>query len=113
VWTGAGEPPVGRFYASDVRVALGTDSLASVDDLNLFAELAMLRQLAPDVAPSRFLESATKHGADALGFGNELGTLEPGKRADLIAVDVPAEVDDVEEYLVSGIQPHQIRWLDW
>ncbi|HVL65898.1 MAG TPA: amidohydrolase family protein [Vicinamibacterales bacterium] len=110
-WTGAGLPPVGRFYASGVRVAIGTDSLASVEDLNLFAELALIRELAPDVPACALIESATRHGADALGFGGELGTIERGKRAELIAVTLPAHVDDVEEYLVAGVAPRNVRWL--
>ena len=95
-----------------VRVAIVTDSLASVEDLNLFRELAAVRALAPDVPAARLLESATWHGADALGFGSDFGTIEAGKRAELIAVRVPASVADVEEYLVGGIEPDAIRWLD-
>jgi aminodeoxyfutalosine deaminase len=110
-WTGVGAPPMRRFYASGVRIAVGTDSLASVDDLNVFAELSVIRGLAPDVPAASILESATRHGAAALGFGGELGTIEPGKRADLIAVRIPADVADVEEYLLSGIEPADIRWL--
>ncbi|HJR60516.1 MAG TPA: amidohydrolase family protein [Vicinamibacterales bacterium] len=110
-WTGAGLPPVERFYASGARVAVGTDSLSSVEDLNLFSELRMMRQLAPAVPARAILASATKHGADALGFGDELGTIEAGKRADLIAVAVPPGVADVEEYLVGGIEPPQVTWL--
>ena len=71
-----------------------------------------LRQLAPAVHPSRLLESATRHGARALGFDADYGTIEPGKRARLLAVSVPDDADDVEEYLVSGIQAEQVRWLD-
>jgi cytosine/adenosine deaminase-related metal-dependent hydrolase len=111
-WTGAGLPPIDRFYASGVRVAVGTDSLASVDDLNLFAELAEVRRLAPSVPASRILDSATRAGARALGFDSELGSIEPGKRAQLLAVRLPAAVPDVEEYLLSGIDPGDIRWLD-
>jgi aminodeoxyfutalosine deaminase len=111
-WTGAGEPPIERFYASGVRVAIGTDSLASVEDLNLFAEMAEVRRLAPRVAAARILETATLAGAQALGFASELGSLEAGKRAQLLAVRIPAGLDDVEEYLVSGIEPSAIRWLD-
>ncbi len=110
-WVGAGVPPVARFYASGVRVAVGTDSLASVDDLNLFAELAALRRLAPAVPARALLESATRSGAEALGFGGELGTLAPSARAALLAVNVPRDVADVEEYLVSGIQPSAVRWV--
>jgi cytosine/adenosine deaminase-related metal-dependent hydrolase len=109
--TGAGAPPVAEFYASGVRVAVGTDSLASTPDLNVFAELATLRALAPSVPASRLLDSATRQGARALGFDREYGTIEPGKQARLLAVAIPEGVDDVEEYLVSGIQPEQVRWL--
>jgi cytosine/adenosine deaminase-related metal-dependent hydrolase len=94
-----------------LRVAVGTDSLASVADLNLFSELAAVRQLAPGIAAARILESATRIGAEVLGFGDEFGTIEPGKRADLIAVRVPANVADVEEYLLTGIQPADVSWL--
>jgi cytosine/adenosine deaminase-related metal-dependent hydrolase len=110
-WTGAGLPPVARFYASGVRVAIGTDSLSSVEDLNLFEELRLMRGLAPSVPAREILASATKHGADALGFGADLGTIEPGKRAELIAVALPAGVSDVEEYLLSGIEASQVSWL--
>lgn len=112
IWTGAGAPPVARFYESGVRVAIGTDSLASVDDLNIFSELAAMRTVAPRVPASRLLESATWIGAEALGFGNDLGTIASGKRAELIAVRVAEGVEDVEEYLVGGIQAADISWLD-
>lgn len=110
-WTGAGTPPIDAFYASGVRVAIGTDSLASVDDLNPFAELAELHRLAPAVPASRLLESATLRGAEALGFHADYGTIEPGKLADLIAIRVPKTADDVEQYLVGGIEPDAISWL--
>lgn len=111
-WTGAGTPPIERFYASGVRVAVGTDSLASVEDLNLFAELAVVHKLAPRVPAARLLASATIVGASALGFDKDFGTIEPGKRAALLAVRVPPGIPDVEEYLLSGIQPDAITWLD-
>jgi len=110
--TGAGTPPIEAFYASGARVAVGTDSLASTPDLNLFAELATLRRLAPALPAARLLDSATRQGARALGFDADYGTLDPGKVARLLAVDVPPGIDDVEEYLVSGIQPEQTRWIE-
>ena len=110
--TGAGAPPIEDFYASGVHVAIGTDSLASAPDLSVFAELATLRALAPSVPATRLLASATIEGARALGFDADYGTIEPGKSARLIAVDVPAGAGDVEEYLVSGIHRDQIKWIE-
>ena len=109
--TGAGAPPLDEFYASGVRVAVGTDSLASSPDLNVFAEVATLHALAPSVPAASLLESATIQGARALGFESDYGTIEPGKVARLLTVDVPPGTSDVEEYLVSGIHPGQIRWV--
>ena len=112
VYVGVGSPPLEQFYAAGLQVAIGTDSLASVADLNLFAELGEARRIAPRVPARRLLESATLSGARALGFAADFGSLEPGKRAALLALALPAAVDDVEEYLVGGVQPSDIRWLD-
>jgi cytosine/adenosine deaminase-related metal-dependent hydrolase len=102
-YVGAGSPPLAAFYAAGVPVAFGTDSLASVEDLNLFSELAEARRLAPEVPARRLLESATLVGARALGFERDYGSLEPGKRAAVLSVGVPGGVIDVEEYLLSGL----------
>ena len=112
---GVGSPPLEAFYRAGATVAFGTDSLASVEDLSLFSELAAARRLAPAIAARQLLDSATLAGARALRFDGELGSIEPGKRAALIAVSLTrakAAVADVEEYLVSGIEPSMIRWLD-
>jgi cytosine/adenosine deaminase-related metal-dependent hydrolase len=109
---GVGTPPLEAFYAMGVRVAFGTDSLASAPDLDMFAELAEARRVAPRVPARTLLESATLAGARALGLGDELGSLEAGKRAALVAVRVPDDVGDVEEYLVSGIAPDAVAWIE-
>jgi cytosine/adenosine deaminase-related metal-dependent hydrolase len=108
-WVGAGIPRVGHFYAARIPVAIGTDSLASAPTLSLFDELAELRRVAPEVSAAMLLDSATRAGAEALGFGHQYGTLTPGKRAALVAVDVPAGMRDVEEYLVGGVAPEAVR----
>jgi cytosine/adenosine deaminase-related metal-dependent hydrolase len=95
----------------DLDVAFGTDSLASVDDLNMFNELAEARRIAPRVPARALLQSATLTGATALGFESDYGSIETGKRAALIAVRVPEGVNDVEEYLVSGAEPVRLSWL--
>jgi cytosine/adenosine deaminase-related metal-dependent hydrolase len=111
-YVGAGSPPLESFYGAGLPVALGTDSLASCADLNMFAELAEARRIAPAVRASDLLRSATLTGAHALRYDDDYGSIEAGKRAALIAVRVPPNVDDVEEYLVGGIEPHAVSWLN-
>jgi aminodeoxyfutalosine deaminase len=108
-WVGAGLPRLSHFYGCGLPVAIGTDSLASTPTLSVFDELSALRRIAPDVSAAGLLESATRRGAQALGFGDEFGTISPGKRAALVAVELPAAVSDVEEYLVSGIPASSVR----
>ena len=73
---------------------------------------AEARRIAPLVPARRLLESATLTGARALRFDGEFGSIEAGKRAQLLLVDVPAGTGDVEEYLVSGVPPSAVHWLD-
>jgi len=108
---GVGEPPVASFYDAGLRVAVGTDSLASVEDLNLFAELAEMRRLAPGIAARRILHSATAAGARVLGLDADHGTIQAGRRADVIAISIPRRLEDVEEYLLTGIAPEQVSWV--
>jgi cytosine/adenosine deaminase-related metal-dependent hydrolase len=111
-YVGVGAPPLESFYAAGVPVAFGTDSLASVADLNMFAEVAEARRIAPTVSARELLRSATLTGAQALRYDDDYGSIAAGKRAALIAVRVPPDVVDVEEYLVAGIEPDAIAWLD-
>jgi cytosine/adenosine deaminase-related metal-dependent hydrolase len=77
----------------------------------MFDELAELRRIAPDVAAGSLLESATRIGAEALGFGEEFGTIAPGRRAAFATVAVPSGSVDVEEYLVSGVPRSAVQPL--
>ena len=70
-------PPVGLLRRKGVRIAVGTDSLASNDSLDMVAEL---RQLG-DVPLEELLTWATCNGARALGVERELGGFEPGSRS--------------------------------
>ena len=91
----SGACPVGKLMAAGVNVALGTDSAASNNDLNMFGEMqaaALLAKLhsadATTLPAARALTMATLGGARAMGIDNEVGSLETGKQADLIAVDL-------------------------
>lgn len=108
-WVGAGDPPLDAFFASGATVALATDSLASADSLDMFAELAAARRIS-SVSNAALLESATWGGATALGLDAMYGRIAPGLRTPLLAVGVPSDVIDVEEYLVSGM-PSERTWV--
>lgn len=110
-WVGVGAPPVARFFASGARVAVGTDSLASAPDLNLFAELAALHRLAPDVPARRLIDAATRGGAQALQLDGRFGVIAAGLSAQLVAVSVPEGTTDPEAELVAGVTPGRIRWV--
>jgi cytosine/adenosine deaminase-related metal-dependent hydrolase len=86
-----GTLPLRTYLDQGIIVGLGTDSLASVPTLSLWDEMraALEVHVASGVTARDLLAIATKGGACALGLGREIGTLAPGKRADLIAVPAP------------------------
>ncbi len=75
--------PIRHYRERGVRIALGTDSSASNDDLDMRREMALLRRSAPGLDPREVFAMATDHGARALGLEGEVGRLERGARADL------------------------------
>lgn len=78
-------PPVARIRAAGLRVALGTDSLASSPSLDVLGEVATLAKAGAD--PAWLLNAATLDGAHALGF-RHLGALQPGLRPGLLALGI-------------------------
>lgn len=92
-----------RYRRAGVPVALGTDSPASNDALDMRAELALLRRSFPRLAPEAAFRMATENGARALGLAGEVGRLRPGAAADLVAwrIDAPA-LEGALEVLTSA-----------
>ncbi|MFV0464077.1 MAG: amidohydrolase family protein [Nostocoides sp.] len=97
--------------ASGLRIGIGTDGASSSNDLDMWqvlrhtALLARLTSADPQTAPAwQVLRAATIDGARALGLGEVIGSLEVGKRADLILIDLDAPhltpVHDVPALLV-------------
>ncbi|MCC7550284.1 MAG: amidohydrolase family protein [Methanobacterium sp.] len=93
----SGISPVSDLLANDVCVSLGTDGVASNNNLDLFQEMKMssllqkVRKLDPTLLPAdKVLEMATINGANTLGMEKEIGTIEVGKKADLVLVDMNA-----------------------
>ena len=92
---GSGIAPVARMLDLGLAVGIGTDGTASNNDLDMFEETRLAALLAkgvtgdPTALPARrALAMATRIGARALHLGDVAGTLEPGKRADLIVIDL-------------------------
>jgi cytosine/adenosine deaminase-related metal-dependent hydrolase len=94
--------PLEAMLAGGVRVALGTDSRASNPDLDMLSELRFAAKTHSRVAPAELLKLATLAGAEALDADARAGSLTPGKRADLIAIDCNAKADPAEAILAGG-----------
>jgi 5-methylthioadenosine/S-adenosylhomocysteine deaminase len=93
----SGAMPVQASLREGLRLGLGTDGAASNNDLDMFEEMLSAALLAkhasgdPTAAPAAaVLEIATLGGARALGMEDRIGSLEPGKRADLVVVGLEA-----------------------
>ncbi|MDX1774954.1 MAG: amidohydrolase [Desulfobulbales bacterium] len=92
---GSGMAPLREMLAAGINVGLGTDGCASNNTLDMFremdvcAKLHKVKALDPAVMPAAtVLEMATRGGADVLGLGDKVGSLVPGKAADIILLDL-------------------------
>lgn len=117
--------PCHRLHQASARLALGTDGPASNNDLDMFGEMRTAALLAKAVSgdaaalpAAQVLRMATIEGARALRMDDRVGSIEVGKRADLVAVDLSAletqPVYDPVSQLVYAAGRHQVRevWLD-
>jgi len=117
--------PTQRLLGHGINVALGTDGAASNNRLNMLAEmqaaalLAKLESLEATALPAMAaLELATINGARALGMEKTIGSLEVGKRADLIAVDLSQPhtqpINNVISQLVYATSGQEVThsWVD-
>jgi aminodeoxyfutalosine deaminase len=101
VYLGVGRAPLKTFRDRGIPVGLGTDSLASNDSLSLWDEIRCARQTHSGLlSPAEWIEMATVGGAQALGLAAEIGTLDPGKQADVTALALDDPDADPYEYLV-------------
>ena len=107
--------PVADMLRAGVRVGIGTDGAASNNDLDLWEEMRLasflqkVEQMDPEVLPaSTVLSMATSGGATAIGLGDVIGSLEVGKRADLIQV----AFDDVHHIPTYDVVSHLVYVTD-
>ncbi|MBN8734996.1 MAG: TRZ/ATZ family hydrolase [Xanthomonadales bacterium] len=101
--------PAEKLHRGGVNLALGTDGCASNNDLDMFGELRTAALLAKGVANDAAafddacaLRAATLNGAHAIGLGERIGSIESGKRADLVAV----RMDEVETQPLYNVISH-------
>src|SRR3989442_1830955 len=116
---GSGLARVAEMLARKIPVSLGADGAACNNRLDMFTEMrtaALLQKLAhgPEVlSAAQVLRMATIDGARALGLENEIGSLEVGKHADVIVVDLnqphSSPKQDVISSLVYSAQPSDVR----
>jgi len=106
----SGFSPVCKLVAAGVNLAIGTDGCASNNDLDMVGETRTAALLAKAVAGdaagfSAFeaLRAATLGGANALGFGERVGSIEPGKQADLACIDLSAPETQPLHHVVSQL----------
>jgi 5-methylthioadenosine/S-adenosylhomocysteine deaminase len=117
---GSGIAEITRMLESGISVSLGADGAACNNRLDMFTEMRSMALLqkarrGPEVLPAKqALRIATIGGARALGLENQIGTLETGKRADVIVVDLnslhstPRPADLVSAVVYSA-QPADVR----
>jgi cytosine/adenosine deaminase-related metal-dependent hydrolase len=97
-----GTAPIPKLLGEGVPVALGTGSLASAPDVDLFAEMAALVAEHPGLAPAAVLRMATLNGARALGLLEDLGSIEAGKLAALNVVPLADPADKPFEVVCAN-----------
>jgi cytosine/adenosine deaminase-related metal-dependent hydrolase len=107
--------PLATLLAEGVRVVLGTDSKASNPDLSLLAEMRYVLRNHDGVSPGSVLKMATLDAATALRWEADVGSLTPGKRADLVALSLAGATGHdprtaLETALLVGERPVGV-WL--
>ena len=121
----SGIAPVSQLAAAGVNFGLGSDGAASNNRLDLFAEMRLAALLAKGVSgdaaalpAAAALRAATLGGASALNLDSQIGSITPGKRADLVAVDLTSvssqPVFDPISHLVYVAGREAVRhvWVD-
>lgn len=117
--TGFGFPPIQELLAAGVLVSLGVDTTALSGNADIFAVMKVIQNVGNvhaqsefGLSPRRVLELATINGAQAMGIDDRVGSLKPGKRADLIMVSTEnlnmSVFTDPAHLLVEAAQPSNV-----
>lgn len=95
--------PLVKAFAAGVRIALGTDSRASNPDLELITDMRYAARMHPAMEHHEVLRMGTLAGAEALGRDAEVGSLTPGKLANMIAIPLPDAVQGGPSEVLTAI----------
>lgn len=98
---GVGRADVPALAAAGVRLCLGTDSLASVETLDVLDDAVLVSRQFPSLPPAAIVRMATRGGAEALGL-DDMGALAPGMAAALAFAPAASVPDDPCAFLLSG-----------
>ena len=101
---------------SGVNLCLGTDSLATMRDseakVELFSEMRLFRDKNPEWPASSIIEMITINPARALGMEGEIGCLNTGAKADLIALPFDTAINSVEEVIIEHRGPVKLVMIE-
>ena len=103
--------PLPEMLAKGVRVVLGTDSRASNPDLSLLEEMREVARKHPRVDDEQIVRMGTLLGAEALGLQQTIGSITPGKWANLTAIPCGADCNDPYEAVVRDEKKPSTTWL--
>lgn len=112
---GVGAAPVEKMLERDILPAIGTDSAASNESLDLWEEMKILLEEHPGVNPADIFKMATLGGAAALQCEQEYGTLSAGKLPLFIEIvggfSEVSHADELLNKIVSEGLPEKVRWI--
>lgn len=100
------------FRAQKINIALGTDSLASGESLSMLDQMRIGKKECPAIPARKWLRMATLHGAHALKMEEEIGSLTPGKKADVIGFEIPSDaLQDAEKAMEEILKAKQVDFM--
>lgn len=110
---GSGRPWMEKALSLGISCALGTDSLASNTDLNLFAEAAFTLDNHPSIDPQKVIEMITVNPARSLDRKSDFGSIEPGAKARMLAVEIQSGIDEsnLAEALIQTGKEGAWKWV--
>ncbi len=117
----SGIAPVYKYLDMDINTSIGSDGAPCNNRLDPFTEMRLLAKLqktlsGPEgISPSKVLEMATINGARAMGMEKEIGSVTPGKRADLVVMGLDSPWlgpgGSIETRIVYSATPEDIRYV--